>query len=126
MLQFFIKRRGQSILEYMVLVFFLLGAFLVFQKYIARGLAGRWKTIGTALGSGKYYDPNNTIECVFDQEFTNTWYDQAAYEAHNCADVCLTVAKQVDLDAGLDPTRCEECITDAQNDIAFDSDKCNS
>jgi hypothetical protein len=72
-------------MEYVILIVLLLAAFLIFQKYIARGLAGRWKTVGDALGDGRIYDPYTTVECAYDFEDTNLWYDVSCYEASGCS-----------------------------------------
>jgi len=73
-----LSRRGQSMIEFAALIIFILAAFLVFQKYIARGLQGRWKATGDALGQGRIYDPNKTIECEFHPSVG--WYDRPCYE----------------------------------------------
>ena len=57
-----------------------LGAFLVFQKYITRGFAGRWKVVGESLGQGRIYDPKLTTECVFDPP-SGVWYNKACVES---------------------------------------------
>ena len=90
---------GQSFLEYMALVVFILVAFLFFQKYIARGFAGRWKAVGESLGQGRIYDPKMTTECVYSQN-AYVWYDQACFESSGCD--CLTVRANA--------TTCRDCI----------------
>ncbi len=82
------KKNGQSLIEFLALVLFILAIFLVFQKYIVRGIAGRWKTVGDSIGDGKIYDPNKTIECAFDQQYTLAWYGQIWFE-NNCEGACL-------------------------------------
>ncbi|MBI3617013.1 MAG: hypothetical protein HY210_02205 [Candidatus Omnitrophica bacterium] len=83
------KTKGQSLIEYVVLIALVLGAFLVFQKYIARGFAGRWKTVGESLGQGRIYDPKLTTECIFDPP-SGSWYDRACVESGNSISVCTT------------------------------------
>lgn len=83
-----------------MLIVLVLGAFLVFKKYIARGFAGRWKSVGESLGQGRIFDPTLTRECIFDFQFTNLWYDQACFEADQCD--CLTVRANT--------TTCRDCI----------------
>lgn len=73
-----LSRRGQSAIEFAALVIFVLFAFWVFQKYIARGLYGRWKGVGDAIGQGRIYDPNLTTECEFYPGVG--WYDRICYE----------------------------------------------
>jgi len=72
-----------------MLVILILGALFVFQKYITRGLSGRWKSVGESLGQGRIYDPRMTTECIFDSLYTNLWYDQACFVAQGCD--CLSV-----------------------------------
>lgn len=52
-------------MEFLALILFILATFLVFQKYIVRGLSGRWKDAGDALGQGRIYDPHKTLECAY-------------------------------------------------------------
>ncbi|OGX28682.1 MAG: hypothetical protein A2705_03160 [Omnitrophica WOR_2 bacterium RIFCSPHIGHO2_01_FULL_52_10] len=87
-------------MEYIMLIVLVLGAFLVFQKYIARGFAGRWKAVGESLGQGRIYDPRRTTECIFDFQYTSLWYDKACFEGSGCD--CLSVRANT--------TTCEDCI----------------
>ena len=70
MIRKFKKTRGQSALEFAALIMFLLGAYIVSQKYIVRGFSGRWKGVGDALGQGRIFDPNETVECA-----TNIYFE---------------------------------------------------
>ena len=81
------RRAGQSLIEYIVLIVLVLGAFLVFQKYITRGFAGRWKVVGESLGQGRIYDPKLTTECVFDPPF-GVWYNKACVESGGSIPAC--------------------------------------
>jgi len=49
------KKRGQSTMEYAMLLVIVLGAFVATSNYIKRGLQGRWKD--TVDGLGDQYDP---------------------------------------------------------------------
>ncbi len=49
------RRRGQTTLEYIVVIVILLGALLAMQTYIKRGLQGRMKSSVDELGD--QYDP---------------------------------------------------------------------
>jgi len=95
------NRYGQSVIEFMVLIVLILGAFLVFQKYIVRSFAGRWKGVGDSLGSGHIYDAQRTLECAYDPKHTFEWYNLVCYE-DNCIEDCLTVA--------YDAAACKLCI----------------
>ena len=95
-------RQGQSMLEYMALLVFLLATFFVFQHYIVRGFYGSWKQAGDAFGQGRQYDPRpfgnlgsggGTLECFFDTMHCKP--DAAAPEktAPPCVRMNLWVAK---------------------------------
>ena len=48
-------RRGQTTLEYIVLIIIVLGALLAISNYFKRGLQGRWKAAMDDMGD--QYDP---------------------------------------------------------------------
>lgn len=95
------RKYGQSLLEFILLIIFIAGAFLVFQKYIVRSFVGRWKAVGDSLGQGRIYDPERTLECAFDETYTFKWYDVKCFEAE-CEDDCYAVTGSDDL--------CYNCI----------------
>jgi hypothetical protein len=107
------KKRAQSLVEYIALITFILAAFLVFQKYIARAFSGRWKTVGDSIGQGRIYDPVKTTECAYDFQFTNSWYNVTCFE-QDCD--CFSVRHTEDTNV---PTLCEQCIT------ACNTSRCN-
>ncbi len=96
------KKQGQSLLEFVTVTMFILMAFFVFQKYIARGMAGRWRGIGTALGDGKIYDPKHSHRCAWDYKYLNVWYDADCYD-RKCEGNCLRVTATA--------VGCTACIT---------------
>ena len=49
------NKKGQSALEYAVLLIVLMGAFIGIQNYMKRGIQGRWKASVDELGD--QYDP---------------------------------------------------------------------
>ncbi|MFA6378513.1 MAG: hypothetical protein WCX16_01870, partial [Candidatus Omnitrophota bacterium] len=49
------RKAGQTVLEFAVLFIVLVGALLAMQKYIQRGVQGKWKE--SIDGMGKQYDP---------------------------------------------------------------------
>lgn len=53
------KRKGQTALEFMVLFIVVIAAFMAMQKYIRRGVQGKWKE--TIDGMGKQYDPSGNL-----------------------------------------------------------------
>jgi hypothetical protein len=48
-------RRGQSTVEYTILIIIVCGAFLAMNQYLKRGVQGRWKS--TLDDFGDQYDP---------------------------------------------------------------------
>jgi|GEM_PF-2950989 len=67
-------KKGASAVEYMALIAMVLGAFIVFDKYIVRMFWGQWQKAGDAFGHGKQYDPRSfgtagdgggTLRCIF-------------------------------------------------------------
>jgi hypothetical protein len=51
-------RKGQSILEYTILLIIIMAAFITMQTYIKRGFQGRWKSAVDELGD--QYNPATT------------------------------------------------------------------
>lgn len=51
-------RRGQSILEYVILMVIVIAALITMQVYMKRGIQGRWKAAVDDLGDP--YDPKTT------------------------------------------------------------------
>ena len=54
-----IKKRGQSAIEYTILLVILMGVFLAMSSYVKRGFQGRWRA--TMDEFGDQYDPNAMI-----------------------------------------------------------------
>ena len=62
MLQYLNQKRGQSTLEYAVLIVVIIGALLTLQVYIKRGVQGRLKSAADDIGD-QYSDGNtNSIK----------------------------------------------------------------
>jgi Flp pilus assembly pilin Flp len=51
------NRRGQSILEYTVIVIIILGVMIAMKDYVKRGIQGRWKSATDDFG--EQYDPQS-------------------------------------------------------------------
>ena len=60
MLQHLNQKRGQSTLEYAVLIVVIIGALLAVQTYIKRGVQGRLKSASDDIGD--QFSPGNTNE----------------------------------------------------------------
>ena len=60
MLQYLNQKRGQSTLEYAVLIVVIIGALLTIQVYIKRGVQGRLKSSADDIGD--QYSDGNTNE----------------------------------------------------------------
>jgi len=58
MLQYLNQKRGQSTLEYAVLIVVIIGALLTIQVYMKRGIQGR--LMGASDDIGDQYSPGNT------------------------------------------------------------------
>ena len=50
-----LKRKGQTILEYTVILVIILGVLITMRNYVKRGIQGRWKSATDDLG--EQYDP---------------------------------------------------------------------
>src|SRR5208282_2112768 len=51
------KRRGQTILEYTIIVIIVLGVMIAMKDYVKRGIQGRWKSATDDFGT--QYDPTS-------------------------------------------------------------------
>ncbi len=81
MLKSFRKQKAQSTIEIAALIVFVLTAMVIFQKYMARGIYGRWKGVGDAIGFQRLYDPNLTIECGHDRwTGSGLWYNATCFD----------------------------------------------
>ena len=58
MFKLFAKRKGQSTLEYAILVVIIIGALLTIQTYVKRGVQGRLKSSSDDIGD--QFSPGNT------------------------------------------------------------------
>ena len=65
-----IRKKGQSILEYVILLMIVIGVFVAMSNYVKRGLAGRWKVAVDDIG--EQYDPRLTNSFVFHIIVSNT------------------------------------------------------
>jgi Flp pilus assembly pilin Flp len=64
------KNKGQSALEYTVLLIVLIAAFLTTQNYVKRGIQGRWKESVDQLGD--QYDPRTADTNIRQTMVSNT------------------------------------------------------
>ncbi len=102
------KQHGQSALEFMMLLALIIFAYLALYPWIVRGISGRWKATGDALGSGRLYDPQRTVDCRFDAEFnTETWYNFDCF-SQSCDCYFPVAINATELDAYY--SRCRDCI----------------
>lgn len=63
-------RKGQSILEFTILLTIVIGVFIAMQFYVKRGLQGRWKT--SLDDFGDQYDPHLTNANVVTRIISNS------------------------------------------------------
>ena len=75
MLQYLNQKRGQSTLEYAVLIVVIIGALLTIQVYIKRGVQGRLKSasddIGDQYSDGNVNEVKRTFRNTETQELSN-------------------------------------------------------
>ena len=103
-------KHGQSMLEFMTLVALIIFAFITLKPFIQRGISGRWKTAGDALGSGRLYSPDRTLDCRFDAEFgTERWYNFDCFDQScDCYSKDSMTANATELESYQDA--CRVCI----------------
>lgn len=70
MFKFLRKMKGQSTLEYAVLIIIVIGALLSIQVYIKRGVQGRLKSAADDIG--EQYSPGNTNYMAVTRVKSNT------------------------------------------------------
>ena len=106
--------KAQATLEFIVLLFFVMGTILIFQKYVSRGFSGRLKGVGDSLGSGRIYSIQHTQECAFDFQFHNLWYNLSCFEgACDCQTINVTCpSDECKINHG---ALCKDCIFDCRN-----------
>ena len=64
------RRKGQSIIEFTVLMVIVIGVFIAMQFYVKRGLQGRWKS--SLDDFGDQYDPRLTNANVVTRILSNS------------------------------------------------------
>jgi len=84
-----LRRKAQSIMEFLALISFILAVFFIFQKYISRGFVGRMKATGDTWGYGRQYDPDITSNCRTSLSSLDRWIDTDCFEANDCHTACL-------------------------------------
>ena len=72
-------KKAFSIIEYIILLVIIIGAFLVLRNYIQRGIYGMWGQAGQTFAFGRQYDLPKSVQCAFD-EISNQWYDRNCFE----------------------------------------------
>ncbi|MBF0523285.1 MAG: hypothetical protein HQL24_09555 [Candidatus Omnitrophica bacterium] len=79
MFKYLNKKRGQSTLEYAILVIIIIGALLSIQTYIKRGIQGRLKSATDDIGD--QYSPGNTNVVSYTTTVSNTTESNVAGQA---------------------------------------------
>ena len=75
MLQYLNQKRGQSTLEYAVLIVVIIGALLTIQVYMKRGIQGRLKSAADDIGD-QYSDGNtNVIKTTIKNSYTDETFN---------------------------------------------------
>ncbi len=70
MLQYLNQKRGQSTIEYAILIVIIIGALLTIQVYIKRGIQGRLKSSADDIGD--QYSDGNMNEIKTTSRYSNT------------------------------------------------------
>ena len=70
MFKFLKKVKGQSTMEYAILIIIIIGALLSIQVYIKRGVQGRLKSAADDIG--EQFSPGNTNSTVVTKSHSNT------------------------------------------------------
>lgn len=55
------RRRGQTALEYAVLIAVVVAALVGMSIYVKRSLSGKWREVGDTFGHGRQYEPGTTL-----------------------------------------------------------------
>lgn len=63
------KKKGQSAIEYSVILIVLMGAFLASANYFKRGVQGRWKASTDSMGD--QYDPRTSNGLIIHRLISN-------------------------------------------------------
>ncbi|MBL8014391.1 MAG: hypothetical protein JNN05_11145 [Candidatus Omnitrophica bacterium] len=79
-----LSKKGFSTIEYVVVLTIIVGTMFIFKDYIIRGITGRWKAFSDQVGYGRQFHPTDTVECAFDSEFNQGWYDVTCVDNKNC------------------------------------------
>ncbi len=75
MLQYLNQKRGQSTLEYAVLIVVIIGALLTIQVYIKRGVQGRLKSAADDIGDQYSVGNTNAIKKVIKNSTTELTFN---------------------------------------------------
>lgn len=70
MFKFLKKTKGQSTMEYAILIIIIIGALLSIQVYIKRGVQGRLKSAADDIG--EQFSPGNTNSFVVTNSYSST------------------------------------------------------
>jgi hypothetical protein len=73
------KRKGQTLLEFVVLFIVLIAAFLAMQNYLRRGVQGKWKENLDSMA--KQYDPAANAQTSYTMTQNATTTMNVNYEA---------------------------------------------
>ncbi len=65
-----LRKNGQSVVEFTVLLVIVIGVFIAMQFYVKRGLQGRWKA--SLDDFGEQYDPRLTNSNVVTRVLSNS------------------------------------------------------
>ena len=113
---FYSKRhlKAYAVLEFIALIIFVIGAFLVMQKFLTRSVSGSYKSGADTFGFGRQYSYRETLECDYDTD-SGQWFNAACYEENcDCESIKVNCPK-FDPDLKCDERRQEQCIVCKQD-----------
>jgi len=83
MLYFKIKKRthAQSVVEYLVVITSIIFAMILMQKFILRGIMGKYRSASEQIDYGRQFDPNRTVSCLYVKEL-DVWLPEDCVREH--------------------------------------------
>ena len=75
------SKRGQSLIEYILLIIITLGVFVSISNYFKRGIQGRWKTAVDEMGD--QYDPRTAVTDILHTVDSTTVTEIRIVDAQN-------------------------------------------
>ncbi len=91
------KKKGQSTLEYSVLVIIIIGALLSIQVYIKRGVTGRLKASADDIGDQFSVGNTNVVRLVTTNSYTSDTFKTGVSRSELLRDEVTTTVENADI-----------------------------